>query len=306
LSEWTPDLARLQAHDDAEWLAVERTYCGRLAAYVARRIPDRDARDDVVQETFLGAVRGIAEFDPVYTFEQYLFGIAKNRTIDWMRRQKAATIGPRGEDDEAPGIETLATDSETPSAIVRKSDLARKGAELLLHVLKAWVEETWSEGEFKRLMVVEALFSGGWRNRDTWQRFDLRDETSVAGIKFRALKRIRDLAREKDEAGELLPQLAVALEDSGTAPAIDVGAVWREGRASCPSRHWLARSVAGTLDAPPAEYVRFHLEEIRCEWCQANRDDLARGDGDKALAPVLEKVEASTVHYLRSRTQRSV
>jgi RNA polymerase sigma factor (sigma-70 family) len=304
LSEWTPDLPRLQALDDAEWLAVERSYCGRLAAYVARRIPDRDARDDVVQETFLGAVRGIAEFDPVYTFEQYLFGIAKNRTIDWMRRQKAATIGPRGEDDEAPGIETLATESETPSAIVRKSDLARAGAELLLRVLREWVQETWGEGEFKRLMVVEALFSGGWRNRDTWRRFDLRDETSVAGIKFRALKRIRDLAKEKDEAGELLPQLAVALEDSGTAPAIDVGAVWREGRASCPSRHWLARAAAGTLEAEAAAYVRFHLDEIRCEWCQANLDDLSRADGEAAIAPVLEKVEASTVNYLRSRTRR--
>ena len=304
MSEWSPDLARLQALDDSEWLAVERAYCGRLAAYVARRIPDRDARDDVVQETFLGAVRGIVEFDPVYTFEQYLFGIAKNRTIDWMRRQKAATIGPRGEDDEAPGIETLATESETPSAIVRKSDLARAGAELLLVVLREWVQETWSEGEFKRLMVVEALFSGGWRNRDTWRRFDLRDETSVAGIKFRALKRIRDLARERDEKGELLPQLAAALEEPGTAPAIDVGAVWREGRASCPSRHWLARAVLGTLEPASAEYVRFHLEEIRCEWCQANRDDLARADGEAGIAPVLEKVEASTVNYLRSRTRR--
>ena len=89
---------------------------------------------------------------------------------------------------------------------------------------------------------------------------------------------------------------------AGTAPAIDVGAVWREGRASCPSRHWLARAAAGTLEADPAAYVRFHLDEIHCEWCQANLDDLTRGDA--AFAPVLEKVEASTVHYLRSRTRR--
>jgi len=304
LSEWTPDLARLQALDDAEWLAVERAFCGRLAAYVARRIPDRSAREDVVQEAFLGAVRGIPEFDPVYTFEQYLFGIAKNRTIDWLRRQKAMTLGPRGEDDEGPGIETLAAESETPSAIVRRSDLARAGGELLLGVLKSWVQETWGEGEFKRLMVVEALFAGGWRNRDTWKRFDLRDETSVAGIKFRALKRIRDLARERDPDGVLLHELANALEEGRGAPRIDVGAVWREGRASCPGRHWLARSLAGTLDSGPAEYVRFHVEEIGCEWCQANRDDLARADGHAALAPMLEKVEASTVNYLRSRTAR--
>ena len=44
-------------------------------AYVARRVHDKQAREDIVQETFLGAVRGIDGYDPVYTFEQYLFGI---------------------------------------------------------------------------------------------------------------------------------------------------------------------------------------------------------------------------------------
>ena len=303
MTEWSPDVARLQAHDDTEWLAVERTYCGRLAAYVARRIPDRDAREDVIQETFLGAVRGIDDFDPMYTFEQYLFGIAKNRTIDWLRRKRAATIGPRGEDDDAPGIETLAAERETPSAIVRKSDLARAGADLLLAGLKDWVQETWKEGEFKRLMVVEALFAGGWRNRDTWMRFELRDETSVAGIKFRALKRMRELLALRDEKGEVLPQLAAALGEASTAPSIDVGAVWRAGRASCPARHWLARSHAATLPEGPAAYVRFHVEEIGCEWCQANLDDLARAEDEGTLAPLLERVEASTATYLRSRSR---
>ena len=86
MSEWTPDIARLTRFDDAEWLAVERNYCGRMLAYVARRVRDRQAREDIVQDAFLGAVRGIESFDPAYTFEQYLFGICKNRTIDHLRR----------------------------------------------------------------------------------------------------------------------------------------------------------------------------------------------------------------------------
>jgi hypothetical protein len=51
-------------------------------------------------------------------------------------------------------------------------------------------------------------------------------------------------------------------------------------------------------------YIRFHVDEIHCEWCQANLDDLSRADGASMLAPLLERVEASTVKYLRSRTQR--
>jgi RNA polymerase sigma factor (sigma-70 family) len=305
VSDWSPDIARLRAFDDAEWLRVERTHCGRMYAYVSRRIPDEQAREDIVQESFLGAVRGIGGFDPIYTFEQYLFGIVKNRTIDHLRRQKVATLGGTAErEDDPPLIEVLAREEETPSRIVRRQDLERAAAELLHAVLRAWVQETWQQEEFTRLMVIEALFSGGWRNRDTWQRFELRDETSVAGIKFRALKRLRELAHDRDPSGKLLSELARALDTGEEAPALEVGAVWRAGRVSCPARHWLARSIAGTLAEGPRDYVRFHLDEMHCEWCQANQDDLARLEEQSGLGELVERVGASTLQYLRSRTQR--
>jgi hypothetical protein len=252
-----------------------------------------------VQECFLGAVRGIAAFDPIYSFEQYLFGICRNRTIDWLRRRKAAKLVTHDEQEERALLEELARTDETPSRIVRGHDIVSRGRELLATILREWVEETWSAGEFVRLMVIEALLAGSWRNRDTWQRFGLRDETAVAGIKFRALKRLRELAAAKSLPSEVLAALADRTEEGGTG--IDVGAVWREARASCPARHWLARDVAGTLEATPCAFLRFHLEEMACAWCQANRDDLAAAEAD--LEPLLERMHASTLRYLRSRTR---
>lgn len=302
MSEWTPDIARLQAHVDEEWFAVQRHYCGRLMAYVARRVQDREAREDVLQETFLGAVRGIGDFDPVFTFEQYLFGICKNRTIDQLRRTRARTLSS-GPDEDAPApIDSLAREDDTPSRIVGRRDLAATGARLLAEVLRAWVQETWEQQEFTRLMVIEALFSGGWRNRDTWERFRLRDETSVAGIKFRALKRVRELAAERDREGLLTRMLSEALDSGESDVHFDVGELWKRARVACPSRHWLAREVAGTLAEGPAGFVRFHLEEMHCEWCQANRDDLERSERESELQPLLESLQASTLRYLHSRT----
>lgn len=301
MSEWAPDVERLRAFDDEEWLRVERHYAGRLYAYVSRRVLDAQAREDVVQESFLGAVRGIAAFDEAFTFEQYLFGICRNRTIDHLRRRKASTVSGSGDDDERPPVlESLAHDDETPSGIVRAEDLRGHGRALLVDVLRDWVQETWLAGEFRRLMVVEALFSGGWRNRDTWERFDLRDETAVAGIKFRALKRLREIAARRDPSGSLVPALAEAAQDGGTQ--IDVAKVWREGRASCPARHWLARQLAGTLEEGPSSFLEFHLGEMECPWCVANRDDLERSED--SLEPLLERVRASTAQYLRSKTMR--
>jgi len=296
MGDWTPDLVRLQSFDDGEWLSVERQFAGRLYAYVARRVPDAQAREDVVQESFLGAVRGIAAFDPSFTFEQYLFGICRNRTIDFLRRRRATTLEPV-DDDAPPAIEQLAREEETPSAAFRTADLRDRGQVLLAQILRDWVQETWEAGEFRRLMVIEALFSAGWRNRDTWQTFELRDETAVAGIKFRALKRLRELAARHDGGGELLQALAEDTEDRRTT--LDMARIWREGRVSCPARHWLARHVAGTLDEAPRSFLDFHLTRMECPWCTANRDDLQASEA--GLEPLLDKVHASTARYLHSR-----
>lgn len=299
MSDWTPEISRLQAFDDGEWIKVERAFAGRLLAYVARRIPDQQAREDIVQEAFLGAVRGIASFDKIFTFEQYLFGICRNRTIDHMRRRRAVTLTARNEDDEDRNmIEELALVDETPSRIVRAKDIKGRGHLLLEEILREWVQETWELGEFVRLMVIEALFSGGWRNRDTWQRFELRDETAVAGIKFRALKRLRQLAARKDERGMLVSALADQAQEGQTG--LEVADIWREARVSCPARHWLARLIAGTLAEGPKGFVLFHLDEMKCPWCLANRDDMARGEDE--LETLLSRVQASTARFLRSRT----
>lgn len=304
MSDWIPRIERLQAFDDDEWLKVESNYCGRLLAYVARRVDDAMAREDIVQETFLGAVRGIASFDPVFTFEQYLFGICRNRTIDHLRRRHAIGKGmPADSSESLPGMDEFAAVQDSPSRIASANDLVTRGHDLLVQVLRDWVQETWQQAEFVRLMVIEALFSAGWRNRDTWRRFQLRDETSVAGIKFRALKRLRELAARRDPSGELLPALADAADDDTRHLDLDVSRAWRLGRVSCPARYWLAREVAGNLAPEPAAYIRFHLSEMECPWCGANRDDLLRA-GAADLEPFLDRMRASTVQYLRSRTRR--
>ncbi len=302
MNDWTPDIRALQERKDAEWLRVEQTFCGRLLAYANRRTGDLQASEDIVQETLLGAVRGIDDFDAGFSFEQYLFGICRNRTIDYLRRKKARTLSV-GEDEEASGgLDAFATGGETPSAIVRGRELSERARELLTVILRDWVEETWQQGEFLRLCVIEALFSGGWRNRDVWRRFRLRDETTVAGIKFRALKRLRQLAAVRESKNDLLRFLAAAEEGDGRLLDLDVRRVWNEHRVSCPARHWLARHIAGSLEEGPEGFVALHLDEMKCPWCQANADDLRGAENAEALRALLQRVAGSTRRLMRDGT----
>ncbi|MFT5464156.1 MAG: RNA polymerase sigma-70 factor (ECF subfamily) [Planctomycetota bacterium] len=293
MADWSPDIERLQARDDAEWISVEETYCGRLLAYAQRRTGDLQASEDIVQEALLGAVRGINDFNKRFTFEQYLFGICRNRTIDHMRRQRARTIQV-GEDDEGfNGLESLPAPMDTPSVIVRGRELSERARQLFGDVLIDWVGETREQNEYERLCVIEALFSGGWRNRDTWKRFGMRDETAVAGIKFRALNRLRQLAALRDPGGDLIPYLAAAEEGDQRLLSIDVQDVWQDRRVSCLPRPAIARFVAGTLERGPAAYFGFHLQDMKCPWCIANRDDLEEGGGAGKLSDVVARVSRS-------------
>jgi len=128
-ADWSPDVARLQAFDEAEWALVEAAFAGRLLSYVSRRIAAPEVCEDVVQEAFLGAVRGIGAFDPAYSFEQFIFGICRNRTIDQLRRRELRGRG--GDDDSvaALDLDAVATDDRTPSQIIRRTDLADRGRE---------------------------------------------------------------------------------------------------------------------------------------------------------------------------------
>ena len=123
----------------------------------------------------------------------------------------------------------------------------------------------------------------------------------MAGIKFRALKRLRALAVERDPGGEVLASLGDLASEGGAD--IDVGAVWRAARVSCPARHWLARFLdsTGPLEEGPRAFIAFHLDEMNCEECAANLDDLRAG-AREAVEQLVERVGESTIQYLRSRT----
>jgi hypothetical protein len=71
-----------------------------------------------------------------------------------------------------------------------------------------------------------------------------------------------------------LRQRLVAVRGRETAGLHTIGAIWRRGRLSCPSRAELGNYLLGTLASEPHDYVRFHLEQIGCRYCQANLADL--------------------------------
>ena len=77
---------QIRGGDPRAWgLLIER-YEGRLLAFVERRLHDRAASEDVVQETFVGFLNSLPHFDDRRELQTYLFTIASHKLTDHLRR----------------------------------------------------------------------------------------------------------------------------------------------------------------------------------------------------------------------------
>ena len=296
MADRKPNIELLAGGDEMEWGDVQAEFAGRLLRYIPKRVQDHQAREDILQETFLGALRGIHSFNSAYTFEQYLFGICRNRTIDFLRRRTVRGLG--GEDEDSiPALERLAVDETTPSQVFGVQDLGDRGRILLGKVIKAWVAETFAAGEWQRLKVVELLLAAEERNLHVAKELKMDDESAVAGIKFRALKRLSVLAAAEDQSGKIRDEIVQAI--SGAHVGIDMAGVWESSRASCPARYWWARLAKGRCESGMADYLAFHRDRMECPLCQANFEDLKSATDN--LEPMVARLQASTIVFLRER-----
>ena len=110
--------------------------------------------------------------------------------------------------------------------------------------------------------------------------------------------------------GKLVAGLLPMTREDNNAPdrteelMVTVGKVWRETRVTCPHRDILRAYRGSALDRAQADYLKFHIEEAECPYCQAQLEDLARQDA-AAQGPELDQIKerllSSTMTFLRNK-----
>ena len=61
-----------------------------------------------------------------------------------------------------------------------------------------------------------------------------------------------------------------------------VGTVWREERVSCPHPDVLRAYVTASLEEGAMQFLKFHLEECECPYCNAALEDIRLSDEEAA------------------------
>jgi RNA polymerase sigma-70 factor (ECF subfamily) len=115
-------VARLHRGDPDAIAAVISQYQTRLFRYLVRLVGDPAAADDLFQNTWLAVMQKIGRFDMRCNFEPWLFTVARNQAIDFLRRRRGESPDSSGECDVSP---TERWPSGEPDALDRLLDFER-------------------------------------------------------------------------------------------------------------------------------------------------------------------------------------
>lgn len=196
---------QIRSGDARAWELLINRYEGRLLAFVHRRLHDRAASEDVVQEAFIGFLNSLPNYDENRELQTYLFTIASYKLTDHLRRHgrhplQHVSDGPDDmlhlKPDGHSAASSVARDRERKE--LESAAVARSLGQLLNH----WREQ----GEYVRIKVLELLFVKGWANRDVAASLGV-SEQQVANIRFAAVKKIGDSVRNSGLPEDVFPEL---------------------------------------------------------------------------------------------------
>lgn len=114
---------RAKLNDQKAFARLMEKYQVQLHFHVQKIVRDKEIVEDLVQEAFLKAFDNIHTFDPTYAFSTWLYRIATNHSIDYLRKKKMRTLSidePVRSKDGEMKIELPDHDSETDAFLIRK------------------------------------------------------------------------------------------------------------------------------------------------------------------------------------------
>ncbi len=122
-------VSRILAGEEDLYGELLSRYQARLAAHLTRVVGSREEALDLTQEVFLKVFQALPRYNPEYKFSTWIFRIASNAGIDFLRKRRLKTVSldappPGAEADEPP--REIASAEPDPQAVLRNAERRRK------------------------------------------------------------------------------------------------------------------------------------------------------------------------------------
>jgi RNA polymerase sigma-70 factor (ECF subfamily) len=198
-------VGQIRQGDSRAWDALIARYEGRLLAFVDRRLRDRAASEDVVQETFVGFLNSLPNYDDQRELQTYLFTIASHKLTDHLRRMgrhPLHTVSDSSQDI----LHNQLDPHKAASSLVRSQERRDLETEAVASCLGELIDDWRKRGDFVRLKVLELLLVKGWANRDVAASLKI-TEQQVANFRFAAVKKLTEQIRKAGLPADVFPEL---------------------------------------------------------------------------------------------------
>jgi RNA polymerase sigma-70 factor, ECF subfamily len=196
---------QIRQGDARAWQHLIAHYEGRLHAFVNRRLHDHATSEDVVQETFLGFLNSLPNYDDRRELQTYLFTIASHKLTDHLRK---AGRHPMQLVSEGPGdlLHSKLDEHSGASSVARGHEQRQLESESIARALGQLLAHWRDQGEVVRMKVLELLFVKGMANRDVASLLQV-SEQHVANVRFAAVKKISESVRLSGLPADVFPEL---------------------------------------------------------------------------------------------------
>jgi RNA polymerase sigma factor (sigma-70 family) len=286
-------LDKIRVGNKQAWSEFVDRYRGRLLSFAQAKLLQSADAEDAVQETFVAFIKNFQSFRGECALETFLFSLLRRKIVDTYRSKKAShicliqdTYGSGIVEQDSDPFEFVAGPAQTASWYFKADEQYDLQKNALTGALSELVEGFKDSLNFRDLQIIELLFYCHLSNKDVAKVMSI-NEKSVALIKHRSLKKIRDNV-SSIPFGPSSEEFENLLTD-----------VWKLQRFGCPKRSTIGAFYLGTVDRDWCEYVNFHINTIGCGFCLANLEDLKTENAKKQNKQLQVRIMESTAGFFQ-------
>jgi len=198
-------IERIRRGEGDAWDELIGRYEGRLLAFVESRLGRRGPSEDIVQESFLGFLNSLPNYDGRRPLESYLFSICAYKLTDHLRREGRRPSVPLSSATDSSEWQ-LSGGARHASSIARSGERKSLEEKAILEALTEQIDRWREKGEWTKLMCSELLFVRGWANKEVAGELGI-SEQQVANYKFDFIARLRTLIKRQNVPEDVFPEL---------------------------------------------------------------------------------------------------
>jgi RNA polymerase sigma-70 factor, ECF subfamily len=199
-------IRRIRQRDADAWNELIARFEGRLLAFIESRTHHRSVAEDLVQETFIGFLTSLPNYDGRRPLEAYLFSIAAHKLIDYLRREGRRPTLPLLPAGSSMSDWEPVGSGRPASSIVRSGERHHIEEDALAAALTRQIDHFRTRGQWERLKCVELLFVRGWSNKAAAAELGIGEQT-VANYKFEFIAQLRSAIRSQKLPRDIFPEL---------------------------------------------------------------------------------------------------